>query len=316
MSKNLYKEMMEQAVPSPELIRATKNKMKKESPTMIKHSFRKVAVAMALIAALGATAFAAWFLLTPGEVADQFGRPTLSAAFAGDNAIHINESQTSGGYIFTLMSIVSGDDLAEERFNFSREPVRDRTYAVLAIQKEDGSPMQTFSDIGAMERGDDWFYVSPLIGGFLPTQTPISRAGSMNVIDGVLYALIECDDLSLFADRGLYIGVIPGYMPNPEAFNLSAETGELTPNPDFGSINILFSLPIDPALADPVKAQQYIDGELDEDNLDFAERLDEFRGRREKDGFIIEHEQTFEFDLSDDDMGTHSFSFDGFETRP
>ena len=63
----------------------------------------------------------------------------------------------------------------------------------------------------------------------------------------------------MFADRGIKIGITPGRAPDFEAFIFDEETGEITPNPEYNGVNILFDLPIDISLADPVKAQQYLD---------------------------------------------------------
>jgi len=92
----------------------------------------------------------------------------------------------------------------------------------------------------------------------------LGGAGSEVVIDGIEYSLTECDDISVFADRGVYLGIVSGRMPNPDAFILDEETGEISPNAAFDGINILFNLPLDPALADPVRSQQYLDALFEE----------------------------------------------------
>ena len=62
----------------------------------------------------------------------------------------------------------------------------------------------------------------------------------------------------MFADRGVYIGISEGFAFG-EAFSFNEETGEIKPNPGFNGVSILFDLPLDPALADPVKAQKLLD---------------------------------------------------------
>ena len=222
---------------------------------MIKYSLKGVAAAAVVAVMLAATAFAAWFLLTPGEVAERLGNTTLSAAFNSENAININASQTAGGYTFTLMSIVSGDDITDTRF--SGDVRRDRTYAVVAIQKADGSP---FSDEDIMDGFR--FYISPYVKGFAPWQMNshwLGGGGQLTIVDGVKYVLTDTDNISMFADRGVYIGINSGFLFG-EAFGFDEETGELVPNPAFDGVNILFDLPLDVSLADPVKVQEFVDG--------------------------------------------------------
>ena len=253
MDKNVYKRMMDQAVPSADLIQRTKRKMIKEKPVMIKRSLKTAVIAAALVMMVAGTAFAAWHLLTPGEVAEQLGHPTLSAAFNSENAINLNASQTAGGYIFTLMSIVSGDDISDQRVYAEAEVLRDRTYAVVAIQKEDGSPMDF----------DEFFFIRPFIRGIMPWHFGLSGGGNAAIIDGVKYVLVEFDDMTIFADRGVYIGINSGW-DYVNAFIF--EETRIRPNPDFDGVNILFEIPLDVSLADPAKAQELLDAFWEEDS--------------------------------------------------
>jgi len=260
MDKNVYKQLMDQAVPSAALIHKTKSKMKKEKPVMIKRSFSTIAAAVAVVMLLATTAFAARYFLTPSEVAEHFGDQTLSAAFSGENAVNINASQTAGEYTFTLMSIVSGSNISHQQTLHNGQILSDRTYAVVAIQKTNGSPM-LFNELAAEE---DLFYISPYLSGFQPWQInahTLKGGGFEVIVDGVKYHLLETDDISIFADRGVYIGITPGRTPPyaDGAFTLNEATGEITPNPTFGGINILFNLPLDASHANPEKAQALLD---------------------------------------------------------
>jgi len=222
--------------------------------TTIRRSFGTVAAAVIMLMIITTTAFAAWYLLNPSEVAEELGNSKLSAAFAGENAININAAQTAGDYKFTLMSIVSGNDISDSRFYRDGEIAKGSTYAVLAIQKADGSPM-LFEELAA---GDYGFRVGPLVKGYAPWQVFFARGGSATIVDGVLYYLIDSADISVFADKGVYLHVSTGF-PGSGVIIFNEETGELSPNPDFDGINILFDLPLDVSLADPVRAQQYLD---------------------------------------------------------
>ncbi|MCL2813608.1 MAG: hypothetical protein FWD23_03310 [Oscillospiraceae bacterium] len=225
--------------------------------TAIRRSFGTVAVAAIILMIITTTAFAAWHLLNPSEIAEKLGHSTLSAAFESENAININASQTAGGYIFTLMSIVSGSDITDYRTFDSAGLQRERTYAVVAVQKADGSP---FSEEELMEQGHG-FYISPYVRGIPPFKLNshiLGGGGQATIIDGVKYLLTECDDISMFADKGVYIGISEGFMFG-NAFIFNEETGELTPNPESDGVSVIFDLPLDISLADPVRAQQYLD---------------------------------------------------------
>ena len=257
MDKNEYKQMMEQAVPSAALIRKTKNKMKQEEPIMIKRSFSTAAAVVMAVLLFTTTAFAAWYFLKPSEVADKLENPALSAAFNSGNAININESATSGDYTFTLLAIVSGKDISDQPYISNDEVSSDRSYVVTAIQRTDGTPMPSFQ-----EEGFTPFYVSPYIKGQKPWHVNAHTLGggaSEILADGVVYHLVEFENITIFADRGVYIGIIEGRTPNNQAFLVDEQTGEISVNPDYDGISILFSLPIDPALANPEKAQAFLD---------------------------------------------------------
>jgi hypothetical protein len=293
--------------------------MLKEEPIVVKKSFRTAAVVVAATLMLTLTAFAAWHFLTPSQVADHFGDRALSAAFGGENAININASQTDGGFTFTLMSIISGNDITDFPTVFSDGIRRDRTYAVVAIQKADSSPI----DRARWEQGEYRFYISPYIRGFQPWQLnahTLGGGGQESLIDGVIYTLIDTNDISIFADRGVYIGITEGRLPpGPgEAFILNEVTGEITSNPNFTDVNALFDLPLDISLADPVRAQQFIDnfmeqwfgtGEvpdnievddsaLSEEAAEMRRRLEE-RARLVEEGLIEDGQTDFWFEIAE-----------------
>lgn len=78
------------------------------------------------------------------------------------------------------------------------------------------------------------------------------------VIDGIMYRLIECDGVEIFADRGLYLCISTSAFYDINAFNYNEETGEITPSPDYNGANALFNLPFDTAKADHEKAEKYL----------------------------------------------------------
>ena len=256
--------------PAPELVQKVKYRQIKEEPvlkkTTIRRSFSTVAAAVMAFVLITTTAFAAWYFLKPSEVADKFEDTALSAAFESESAVNINESITSGDYTFTLLAIVSGKDITDHP-TFSNGEIRnDRTYAVTAIQKADGSPMPTTQDD---EYGNPPFYVSPYVKGLKPWEV---NAHTMNggysemVVDGVMYRIIDCDEITMFADRGVYLGINTGSLYNSQAFIFDELTGELKANPNYNGASAVFNLPIDNKFADAEKAEQYLNSLYNNDN--------------------------------------------------
>lgn len=214
-------------------------------------------VAAAITVLMTITVYAAWNLLSPKQVAEHIGDKTLAGAFDDKNAIEINKSVVSGGYNFTLLGIVSGKNLS--KFKSSAQDINpDRTYAVVSIAKQDGSSMPDTDD---EEYGKVPFFISPLIKGQKPWQVNIA---SMNggysefVKDGIMYRLIECDGIEMFADRGLYLCISTSNFYDKNAFSYNEETGEVSVKTDYQGANALFDLPLDKTKADHDKAEKYL----------------------------------------------------------
>jgi hypothetical protein len=266
----LREAMSSAAMPDAELVQKVKCKTFREVSVMIKkstarRSFGTAAVIAAVLLA-ATTAFAAWHFLKPSDVADKAGNHVLSAAFESETAVNINASATSGDYTFTLLAVVTGKDISDMPYYSNGALQNDRTYAVLAIQKVDG----TFFD----NQSVDYFFASPLIKGTNPAQVNAMSMGgaySQNIVDGVLYRIVECDNVEMFADRGLYFAVCSGVFYNSDAFIRDAQTGEIKANPDSIEASAVFDLPIDKSLADPQKAEQYLKELLPSPSVDYDE---------------------------------------------
>jgi hypothetical protein len=213
---------------------------------------------------LSVSAFAAVKLLSPQQVAEHLGNGPLAEAFASGDAVDINESVVSGGYEITLHGLVSGAGL-NGLDDLSSDISPEKTYAVVSIANADGSPMPKTSD---PEYGEVPFYVSPLMRGLKPWQVNIfSMHGgySETVLDGVMYRLIECDGVEMFADRGVYLAVVGGTaFPSNDAIAYDEETGEISLRPDYEGAAALFDLPLDKSKADPAKAEAYLRALLEE----------------------------------------------------
>lgn len=216
------------------------------------------ALSIAVLATGSLTAYGAWKYLGTEQVAEEFGDNKLADVFKGEDAVSINESQVYDGYRITLMGTVSGNNISEHLIEDNGEMYTDRTYSVVAIEKEDGSPMPDTSD----EDYDNRFLVSPFIKGEDPAFLNIyyMDGGSSAVVkDGVEYRLVDHSNIEAFADRGVYIGVLGDIFYDREAYNFDKKTGEITRNENYNGINALFKLPLDVSKADTEKAQKLLD---------------------------------------------------------
>ena len=246
-------------------------KKAKERESMGK-TYKKRIPAAALMAAavlsIGSlTAVAAWKYLTPDKVAEEVQDMGLAAAFQGEDAISINESQEYGPYKITLLGVVSGENLSKYLTSeHTGEIRRDRTYVVTAIENTDGSPRP---DTSEESYGQDPFFVSPLVEGQNPSffnAVTMSGGYSEFVQDGIQYRITETDNVEVFADRTLYLAVNSGVSYDNGAYQFDAATGEITRNEAYDGVNALFCLPLDESKADKEKADAYIrqlEAELD-----------------------------------------------------
>lgn len=254
--------------PSYELNQSIKNSI--EEHVMQKNIRKLIPIPLLVILLtllMSVTIYASWKILSPEEIAQELGDKGLAIAFQSEDATVINETISSGGYNISFLGIVSGEDLSDFKGS-AHEIYPNRTYAVVAIAKEDGSPMPSTSDD---KYGETSFFISPLIKGEKPWWCNIATMnGSYSelVVDGVMYRLIECDDIEIFADRELYLSVSSTTFYSVDAYNYNEETGEISPNLEFDGINILFDLPLDPSKADPEKAEKYLQDLYSDDNSD------------------------------------------------
>lgn len=218
------------------------------------HPTRKLiaASACAILLLGGSSAYAAYHFLSPSQIADEVAdNGALSRAFAGEDAVSVNETQQSNGYDITLLGLVSGEKLElcvpqETRENVSKS----HTYAAVAIAKSDGTDMEYRN-----------FFVAPLINSVSVLD---ANAATMDETltwfckDGVLYELIECDDLEIFADRGVQLGIVDSFGSETAAFRMDNESGSYRKVEDYAGTIALFTLPLDTTKADPAAAEEYL----------------------------------------------------------
>lgn len=241
--------------PSPELNRQIIVKAKERNCMKHNNIIKKsamVAASVCLIAAGSVTAYAAYRYLSPAQVAEIVSdNGALMEAFEGDKAVLINETQSSNGYDITLLGMVSGKNL--ELYvpeDTASELNETHTYAAVAIAKTDGTKMEYRN-----------FCISPLIHG---VDFHVANNGTMDVFltwflqDGVIYELIECDNLEMFAKRGVQLGVTDSFGNETSAFQMDAQSGAYSKNSTFEGTNALFDLPLDIKKADEKAAEAYI----------------------------------------------------------
>lgn len=239
--------------------------MAKEKGQMMNHNrIRKSFVAaacMCLLAVGSITAYAAYHYLSPAQVAERVStNGALAEAFEGEEAILINETQQSNGYDITLLGLVSGKNLelcVPEEISSNLRDIR--TYAAIAVAKSDGTEMEYRN-----------LCISPLINGvdwFVANNATLDVGLTWFKQDGVVYELINCDNLQLFADRGVQLGVVDDFGNEGSAFYMDTQSGVYNKNADYEGTNALFTLPLDKSKADAKAAEAYINALIyDEEN--------------------------------------------------
>lgn len=246
------------------------NQVKEEDRMNIRKAGRIPAAAIAAAIVIGAgsvSAYAAWRYLSPNTITQKIKDGKLTKAFESKDAVELNETQVCGDYKITLLGMVSGKDITDYEMRSNGQICEDRSYIAVAIENKDGAPMPDTSKDGVEDKE---FFVSPFIKGYDPAwyNAMTMRGGYTQFLeDGIFYRLIECDNVEIFADHGLYLGVCEGSFYDNEAFRYDKDTGEITRNEDYKGMNALFDLPIDESKADPKAAAEYLtDVEDGEDN--------------------------------------------------
>lgn len=254
-----------------------------------------VLVAAVVLCLSSVTVMAAWKYLSPADVAGKVQDKSLAEIFLSEQALVINETQEFGGYQVTLLSMVSGEMLSDYSYVMDGVVSEDRTYAVVAIENTDGTP---FPDTSEEAYGEKEFFASPLMEGYAPSvYNMASMGGSYAEIseEGILYRLMECDNVEIFADRQLYLCVNEGMFYKPEAYVFDEATGNISRNREYEGLNALFTLPIDDSKANPTKVAEYIAGlglenDIDEEKLNVEWQSTGLKGQQSE--FANDFEET------------------------
>ena len=237
------------------MLRCRLQNLEKEESQMTVRKSRKwilaaaVAVAVALLA-LSVSAAVLW--LTPAQVAEEIQDPLLAQAFAGEDAILVNESAQVDMYTVTLGGLVSGAGISD----WCSDVEESRTYAVVSVARTDGMPL-TKDNYDVTSNG--MFTITPLVAGYPPQSVNIFSLDGNRVSflqDGRAYYVMDTKDIQIFAGHTVYMAVYQGFVPSYRQFS-AAEDGTLTMRDDV--VGCMFTLPLDPALADPEAVQNFFE---------------------------------------------------------
>lgn len=234
------------------LLRQRARELEKENKMMKFSKTKKMAVSLAAaVALLVVSVSAALVWLTPSQVAERNEMPLLAEAFQGPDAIVIDESVETGDFAVTLMGLVSGEDLD----TLNPDPGNAHTYAVLSLRRLDGEPLEN-------ETFDFSSYtMTPLVAGCNPNAVNNWTLGAFAhgfAEGGVYYFLLDTESIEKFADHTVYMAFYEGGAPNNTIFTVSGD-GAIAFCDDFTGVHALFTLPLDPAKADPAAVEAFLE---------------------------------------------------------
>ena len=223
-----------------------------------KIGFIAAAAAVFVLAVSSTAAVAAVKYLTKNEIVTGMENNAAEKAFQEGESLELDESLEAGDYRFNLYGVTTEEELIKSGFKEDMER-EGGTYVVLSIERLNGEPMP---DTSSDAYNNLHFFISPLIQGLEPWQYNMASMGgghSTMVKDGVLYRMIQCDDIALFADRQIYLCITDTDFYETAAYNYNESDGTITRNEYYEGINLLMELPIDKKRADEKKAQEYLE---------------------------------------------------------
>lgn len=256
MDREAYKKAVDALSFSPDFQERTgamlrRHSQETEKETLKMKLMKRPAVIVAAAALLMVSASAVALRLSAAQVADQMGQHALARAFEDSSAVAVNKTVESGGYAITLMGLTSGANLDE----WDADVDTARTYAVVALDRLDGTPIEreTFDFISHT--------VTPLVSGYAPWAVngwTLDTVVTGTAVDGTFYFLLNTSDLNVFADRTVYLAFYEdGFAPSAEKFVMAAD-GSIAFSEDCQGAHALFTLPLDPGLADPIAAAEMV----------------------------------------------------------
>lgn len=230
-----------------------------------------IAVAAVLMAVLSIGAVAGAFLLSPAEAAKLLDEDRAALAFSGDTANTDEQVGQLGDYTVRLCGLGTGEAVLDQ-FDCTMES--GHTYVMLSYQRTDGAPIDIDKEYGQWRK-------TVFVSG-LPIEVQkilFYYRGNATVVDGVLYELLDCGNLGIFADHTAYLAIyeydltdlyeqkFPGERTNGDSLVWASpseaikvdEDGTAAFLPDYPKPHALFTLTLDESGADPERAQEYLE---------------------------------------------------------
>lgn len=220
-------------------------------------------IAAAAAIMLCTTAFAAYKLMTPYEIAEKAEYHELAGVLSDNDMKFDIPPQQTGDYTIQLLGITTGKNLSNFTEDFGNN---DRSYIIGAISRTDGKSMDDTEYPGMM--------LTPLISGCKPWEVNIFTLGggrSEFIDNGVVYFVCECDSIEIFADHNVYIALYGsrtpddksvGIAPSSDIFKMEAD-GSIRFADGYDGLGAIFTVPLDKSKADPQKAEEYLKTILD-----------------------------------------------------
>ena len=259
----LLKDALAPRVNAPEPVQRAVFERMEESTMNKKNNWKKVvAAAVAVVFVLSAAVYAVKEYLKPEEVVerlqgDEIGKP-LQEAFTSDQAQALNISEELGGYEYSLLSMVSGEDLLALPPELAPELPKDETYLVLRIRDLSGANIEGNPLFDMESSGGGIVYAHPVIRGFAPSRLNLAllKGGLSSFNEGdCRYILMSMESIEIFAEQGVKIAICDTAFPNEEQYDFDEKTGLTTAKADYEGINVLLDLPLDSAKVDQDKLE-------------------------------------------------------------
>lgn len=201
-----------------------------------------VLVAMLL---LSFGAYAVISLLSASQVAEQIGGKELAVLFEESNSDPVTVK--GDVYSVTFMGTAPGENLYSYEENGPMVS-EDATYAVWAVYRNDGEPLD--------QMAGSPIQVIPVMDGYRADalfSMGMSATGFEK--DGVLYYLLNCTDLEVFADKNVKLMAFEGMFPTADILTAN-DSGEVIYAENYNGFKAVFELDLDESKADPEAAAE------------------------------------------------------------
>ncbi len=248
-----YKKEMDELTFSPDFEIILTERMKKADErkevitVMKKRKTLKLLVAViSAVLLLSLTAYAAFTLLSPQQVADKLEMGDLTDKWKKSEKFPFTSGDEE--YTVSVLGYAPDTELNEINGELTEE---NRTYLVVSIARTDGTPLSTADGMPLQ--------ISPLVEGYEPFKVNLWTFGAGangTQSNGVLYYFFNISDLEIFADRTVYLAFYEGFIPQG-ALEMKAD-GTIDFKEDYEGFRALFELPLDESRADPVAVEKLL----------------------------------------------------------